>query len=356
MIQPSPERATMMEQVVDVETPEQVVFSYSIAGIGTRAAAVVVDMAIIMAATLVLFVLALALLIAMGTDRRAGVEMITEGWAMALLVVLQFVIMWGYHVGFEGLRDGQTPGKRLLRIRVVRDGGYSVTVGEAAIRNVLRVVDMLPPMTYLVGIIAVLQSRSGKRLGDVVAGTMVVRERVMREQIDQLAPAATEAVSVTAALSEPEFALLERFLARLPSLSGDARSALVHQLTTRFEAQLPADALPGEPALAMLYAQERQARAAGMAARGDVGAARERHAILREGAPRWRQFATSLQRAQTAGLARMSEEQVSQFVAEYRDVATDLARLRTASGSADTDAVFHVSRLVAAGHNLLYRQ
>lgn len=349
--------------MVDVETPEQVVFSYSVAGIGTRAAAAVVDMLITLTGTFLTFLLIVAVLISLrgsvsGSD---ALERLSEGWVLAILLILQFLIMWGYHFVFEGFRDGQTPGKRLLRIRVVRDGGFAVTPQEAGIRNIMRAIDMMPPVTYVVGMIAVALSRSGKRLGDMVAGTMVVRERVMREQLPVARPDEERPVAVTAALSEPEYMLLEQFLSRLGALTGAARAALVGQLTTRFAAHLSHDAGSAEAALSGLYESERRARDAGMAARGDVGAARERHAIVREGAERWQRFSTRLRSAQRLGLRRMSEKEVSEFVAEYREIATDLARLRTATGgggegAAHSDEVFYLSRLVAAGHNLLYHQ
>ncbi|HEY9479112.1 MAG TPA: stage II sporulation protein M, partial [Gemmatimonadaceae bacterium] len=101
---------------------------------------------------------------------------------------------------------------------------------------------------------------------------------------------------------------------------------------------------------------------AGAAPRGATGAERERNAIVARGAERWSAFAAALGDAQRRGLRAMSEKEVSEFVASYREVATDLARLRTASratagGTApDADALFYVSRLVGAGHNLLYRQ
>ncbi len=360
MTQPSPDREPVLDRVVDVETPEQVVFSYSVAGIGTRAAAAVVDFMITLAGAFLTFLLIIAVLVSLrGSTPGSAMERLSEGWVLAILLIVQFLIMWGYHFVFEGFRDGQTPGKRLMRIRVVRDGGFAVTPQEAGIRNIMRAIDMMPPITYVIGMIAVALSRSGKRLGDMVAGTMVVRERVIREHLPVSATDGERPTAVTAALSEPEYLLLEQFLSRLGALTGAARAALVGQLTTRFAAHLSRDAGSPEAALSELYESERRARAAGMAARGDVGAARERHAIIREGAERWQRFAGRLRSAQRIGLRRMSEKEVSEFVAEYREVATDLARLRTATGgegSAHSDAVFHLSRLMAAGHNLLYHQ
>ncbi len=360
MAQPPVDQTQVLDRVVDVETPEQVVFSYSVAGIGTRAAAAVVDMIITVTGTFLTFLLIIAVVVSLrGLAPGSALDRLSEGWVLAILLVLQFLIMWGYHFLFEGFRDGQTPGKRLMRIRVVRDGGFAVTPQEAGIRNIIRVIDMMPPITYVIGMVAVALSRSGKRLGDMVAGTIVVRERVMREHLPVSREDGERSAAVTAALSEQEYMLLEQFLSRLGGLTGAARAALVGQLTTRFASQLSDETGSREAALSALYESERRARAAGMAARGDVGAARERHAIVRDGAERWQRFGARLRLAQQTGLGRMSEKEVSEFVAEYREVATDLARLRTATGgegTANSDAVFHLSRLVAAGHNLLYHQ
>ncbi|MBX6333411.1 MAG: stage II sporulation protein M, partial [Gemmatimonadaceae bacterium] len=98
------------------------------------------------------------------------------------------------------------------------------------------------------------------------------------------------------------------------------------------------------------------ARARGAAARGATGAAREQHALVARNAARWSAFASRLADAQRRGLRAMSEREVSELVAQYRELTTDLARLQTAARGRDVDALFYVSRLVGAGHNLLYRQ
>jgi hypothetical protein len=108
--------------------------------------------------------------------------------------------------------------------------------------------------------------------------------------------------------------------------------------------------------LLRLFERERAARARGVAARGATGAAREEHTIVAQNAARWGAFAQMLAEAQTHGLRSMSESAVSDFVAQYRELTADLARLRTASRGRDSDALFYVSRLVGAGHNLLYQQ
>jgi uncharacterized membrane protein SpoIIM required for sporulation/uncharacterized RDD family membrane protein YckC len=350
-------RALSLEQQVDIETPEQVLFSYTVAGVGSRAAAAMLDYAIMTAVLLAVVVLwswVTSLLFVKGDPTGKA----ASSWAIALLVLFAFALQSGYFMVFESIWDGQTPGKRWVGIRVVQDGGYSVSIGASATRNVMRILDMQPGLMYAVGITSAAISSSGKRLGDMIAGTIVVQEKMVHvAPVPARAAGATDApVPVTAALSDREYEVLERYLARRATLEPDRRRALADQLVSQFRAQLnPQDGSPFAQ-LARLFENERAARARGAAARGTTGAAREHHAIVARNAERWSAFATKLTDAQKRGLRALSEKEASEFVAEYREVATDLARLRTASAGRDTDALFYVSRLVGAGHNLIYRQ
>ena len=347
--------APSYEQTVDVETPELVVLTYSIAGIGSRAMAAITDL-LLVAAAFVLLGIVWALVIAAGGF--AGFDL-SGSWGIALLIIVQFALLWGYYVLFEGLMDGQTPGKRLHRIRVVREGGYSVTFGTSAVRNLIRVIDMQPVFFYLVGMISVLATRRGRRLGDIVAGTIVVREDARSAPASATsAPARATREHATALhtqLSEDEYVVLGRFVERWGTLDGLKRAALAQQLAARFGAALPDDRRPPGQRLIELYERERRARAGGVASRGETGAGRERQALIAAGSPRWNAFASRLAQAQRRGLRSLGENGVREFVAEYRALSADLARLRTASGGRALDELFQLGRLVAGAHNLLYR-
>ncbi len=346
-----------LEQIVEVETPEQVIFAYTVAGVGSRAAAALLDYLLcfgILFAIVLIFFFISALV-----SHQTGAARFIDRWLFAILVLMQFVVMWGYYVVFETMWDGQTPGKRRMGIRVVQDGGYSISFAASAVRNLTRVIDMQPGFFYAVGIISAAVSTSGKRLGDLIAGTFVVHEGI-REIGTPVAAMAATAVSAgamqsTAALSDAEYELLGRFLERRGQLEAERRAQMAAQLVSRFTTRLDPDG-SNLARLARLYESERGARARGVAAKGTKGAAREQHLIVARGSPRWSAFASLLADAQKRGLRRMSENEVSAFVAEYRELATDLARLKTASRGREPDALFYVSRLVAAGHNLLYRQ
>jgi len=338
-----------LEQFVDVETPEQVVFSYTIAGIGSRAAAALIDYAIGLLLSIVLAIGAVPFL------RRSGES---KPWFVALIVLLFFAIFWGYYVLFEGLWDGQTPGKRRVGLRVVRDGGYSITFGASAVRNLVRFIDLQPGGSYGVGILSAVLSGSGKRLGDYAAGTIVVRERAI--SVSSGAPVVpaggpAEHAAATTLLSDDEYALLDRFVARRTSLDADRRAQFAEQLAVRFRDRAPDITGSDGAVLLELFERERSARARGVPGRSNTGAAREQYSIVAEGASRWRDFATMLANAQHRGLGAMSEGEVSAFVARYRELTGDLARLQTAAQGRQIDSVFYLSRLVAGGHNLLYR-
>ena len=176
-----------MEEVqatVDFATPEDVPLRFELAGAGTRILAALVDQLIIvmLEAGLLMFALVIGLLAEEITE--SDVEQWTEqmqggGPTMTLLgisLLLGFVVNFGYYVFMELTTNGQTVGKRMLGIRTIRDGGYGVTFTASLLRNLARLVDMLPN-TYFVGIVAMVAHPREKRIGDMLAGTVVVRER-----------------------------------------------------------------------------------------------------------------------------------------------------------------------------------
>jgi uncharacterized membrane protein SpoIIM required for sporulation/uncharacterized RDD family membrane protein YckC len=342
--------ARPFEQTVDVETPELVMLTYSVAGVGSRVLAGITDLVICILGFVLLSLAVFAVLGATGI--RSDV---TGSWGIALVVLAQFAVLWGYYVLFEGLMDGQTPGKRIHRLRVVADGGYSVTLGVSAVRNLVRVIDMQPVFFYLVGMTSVLLTRRGRRLGDLVAGTIVVREDAQAPRAVQRARAPGGSAALHTALSEDEFALLARLVERWSTLATSRRDRLVAQLAARFANVLPEDGRPPAPRLLELHERERQARGRGVASRGEVGAGRERQALIAVGQPQWASFAARLAAAQKRGLRSLGEKGVRDFVRDYRALAADLARLRTASGGRSLDELFYLGRLVAGAHNLLYR-
>ena len=147
-----------------VATPERVSFEYQVAGLGTRGIAQILDLLILAGVLLGLLFVA----IAMG---QVGLDTI----AYLLAILGSFVIVFGYFWTCEAFWSGQTIGKRVFRLRAVGDRGEPMTFFQAGIRNVVRIVDFLP-YAYGVGLVVLFINGKGKRLGDLAAGTIVVKD------------------------------------------------------------------------------------------------------------------------------------------------------------------------------------
>lgn len=153
-----------------VETPEVVLIEYAVAGAGSRCMAAVIDTLLIL-----LLQLALGLMIVMLTSLAGiGIEALDE-LALAAWALVGFGLIWGFYLAFELLWSGQTPGKRLFGLRVIREGGRPLDFSASAIRNLVRAVDFLP-FGYGVGLLTMVADRWSRRPGDLAAGTLVVRE------------------------------------------------------------------------------------------------------------------------------------------------------------------------------------
>jgi uncharacterized RDD family membrane protein YckC len=167
------------DEFLIIDTPENVVFGYEVAGIGSRFLAAFVDSLLI--GGLVLLVFLTAGMVLSVLDIFAGLAETSEraaGFILALSALLTFAFVWGYYVFFELLWNGQSPGKRWVGLRVLGTQGQPVGVSEAVIRNLIRLIDLLPG-TYAVGIITMFVNDQSRRLGDFAAGTLVVYDRGM---------------------------------------------------------------------------------------------------------------------------------------------------------------------------------
>lgn len=177
-----------------IETPERVELRYAVASIGNRFLAAFID-------HLIQLVAIVAFGLITGIMSSWAVFSSSSVWGAAMLVLAVFGVYWGYFVFFETLWSGQTPGKRIMKLRVVREDGRPVRFFEVFVRNLLRlVVDFQPLPSYAVGVVSIVFSPNSKRIGDFVAGTVVVKERATE------APSLEEIV----AFAEVESADLER--------------------------------------------------------------------------------------------------------------------------------------------------
>ena len=212
------------EEILIIETPERVPLHFALASIGNRFLACAVDH-LIQATTLILVYIGFVIIADLASFGATLLE--APKWVLAVLVIFVFLIISGYFVFFEWLWNGQTPGKRWLKLRVIREDGRPITFFEAAMRNLLRTFDMMPAPFYSIGLISVFVTDKDQRAGDLIAGTVVVREREAEAPtFDQVfaAPVSDSAyrrsfkpIPFTADLStlkESEIEVVETFLRR----------------------------------------------------------------------------------------------------------------------------------------------
>lgn len=215
-----------------IETPENVELQRSLAGIGTRFIAGLLDNLIIFASLLVVALIGiLAGAWGMGKHPELG------GAVIWLLMVVFFLIYWGYFVFFEMVTNGQSPGKKSQRIRVVKDGGGAITFVDIAIRNLLRPVDFIG--LYAVAGLCMFLTRKSQRLGDLAAGTLVVSEAVSdysaksdkrRKAVGRWEDEATAEVLRATQLTPEEYHALTSYWRRRSELTVAARHRLLDRL------------------------------------------------------------------------------------------------------------------------------
>jgi uncharacterized RDD family membrane protein YckC len=211
------------EDRLSITTAEGVDVELTLAGLGSRFAAALVD-AVIQTVLLVALV-----------GVFAGFGWL-GGWGAAAYAVASFLVLFGYDVAFEVLASGRTLGKRWNGLRVVLVGGYPIGFTASAIRNLLRLVDFLPS-AYLVGCASILVTARNQRLGDLAAGTLVVRERRGTTEPPPLLTAPAEASPHAgwdvSGITAGELATVRSFLERRDTIDLTARRQLGHTLAER---------------------------------------------------------------------------------------------------------------------------
>lgn len=226
----------MTEETLIIETPEHVELQFALATVGNRFLACAIDHLIQVVTLVLTYILFYNLSAGMRGFESRITTRIEEGnlWLAAVLILALFVIIFGYFVIFETVWSGQTPGKRWLKLRVIQEDGRPISFFAALTRNLLRGADIQPVPFYSLGILFVFGSAQSKRLGDFVAGTVVVKERATEapsfdevfesEVIDSAMRRVAEPVPFTGdvrVIEPPEIAVVESFLRRryaLPDL------------------------------------------------------------------------------------------------------------------------------------------
>jgi uncharacterized RDD family membrane protein YckC len=236
---------TALDERLSIDTPENVVFNYEVAGLVTRGLAAFVDSLIITITQ------ALVLGITLGFTGIPSIDdSAIQSWMIALLGFLGFVMLWGYYIFFDLRWNGQSPGKRWLGLRVVCANGTPISLTESLIRNLVRLIDFLP-LYYGAGIVMMFVDDKMRRLGDMAAHTLVVRDQKeislesLKGNSSSISPSISHLAKEVrvARLTSQDIQLMEDYFARRYSLPSKVRSELrqhiLHILLTRLD--LPAD-------------------------------------------------------------------------------------------------------------------
>jgi uncharacterized RDD family membrane protein YckC len=222
-----------MDRTLDVRTPESIEFSYDLAGVGSRFLAVMIDLAVQIAVVALAATIFARILPAHHAASR-------DALTIAVAIAFVFLVFFGYFIVFEALWNGQTPGKKALGLRVVRDGGFPLDWGASLIRNLVRVVEAAAGF-YAISAIVALLSPENRRVGDFAAGTLVVRISRIDEAESLLEQLRAPVYASTAFVSGEERALIRRFLERREGIVYERRATIAHQLAERVRPRVPAE-------------------------------------------------------------------------------------------------------------------
>lgn len=269
-VRPDPENPDQL----NIDTPELVSIEMPLAGIGSRFIALLVDYLIWGAGFT-----ALALLLSVILPSIVVFSRISAQWAFALVVFFFFLVNWGYFTLFEAFWNGRTPGKRVARIRVIQRSGRAIGLFESMARNLVRYIDQLPGF-YAVGVITMFVTRQHQRLGDLAAGTLVVRDReeqspvwgesgartftapVFASTVRQPEPHAGLTLPATgiSRLSTADLGVLESFFSRRLDMSMETRERIAQRIAAAIQAKSGLELPEGISVETFLEATARQLR------------------------------------------------------------------------------------------------
>ncbi len=335
---------------IRIETPENVCFTYPAAGVGMRAVAYFIDLCI-----KVLPIVAITISLSLA-DRLLDLISVPS-LVLAGLILLIFISQWCYDVFFETFWNGAPPGKRALGIRVVMDNGCPVTFTASAVRNLLRTFDFLP-VFYGIGTVAAFASARDKRIGDMAAGTIVVRDEpfdlAYLSTIEISAARAVDEPAARASLNPAEIDLITRYLKRRPLFDNATRTDLEGKIFERVSRKVhdPSGVLKKllatgrtERYLASLLALSGRT----LPRRGNVGMAD----FVSRNRPHWQRLAEMVSNINKHGLRSLSVEELQDTTRLYRALAGHLAYAQTFF--AGTELTRILDALLARSHNHIYR-
>lgn len=241
-----------------IDTPEQVSIRFPVAGLGSRFLAILADTVLQIIAYALLILLVVLIISSAPKDAGGALLRIGEKWLVAAFILIHFAMYWGYFTLFETFWNGQTPGKKLCKIRVIQMSGRQITFFEAMTRNLIRIADMFPG-PYLVGIVTMLCNRRHQRLGDLAASTLVVHERPGDEPVFSAASRTITAAAFETAPPEPSFhhidepalpadavarltsddlTVIDRFFSRILDMELDTRARIAERLAAQMSGKM----------------------------------------------------------------------------------------------------------------------
>ena len=252
----------LQDDQLQIDTPEQIALELPLAGIGSRFLGLVID-------TLIQFVLYLIGAVAVGFSAALGgavgisryLRWIPVSWAPAIAILFMFSVYWGYFAFFEIIWKGQTPGKRLAKIRVIKESGRPINAYEAIARNLLRAIDGLPGM-YGVGIVCMMLNSQNRRLGDYVAGTVVVHDKRTEEVKPEWNTVMEPAVAnpQLSFVTSEELVLIETYLHRRVDMDLILRDQVAYKIASRITEKTGLQRGPNQSLDDFLEASARQIR------------------------------------------------------------------------------------------------
>jgi len=248
---------------LNIATPELVAIEFPLAGLGSRFVAILLDY-LLQALTVFFFILVLVVLLPgqAGSNVAQAGNSLSDKWTIAILIAVPFLLVWGYFTLFEAFWRGQTPGKRIMRIRVIQQTGRPISLLESMGRNLLRLVDWLPAF-YFVGVVSLFVTRRQQRLGDLISGTLVVHERPLETPLESIGSSRTftlAAVSpgvvhapresklpadAVARLTMADLQALEQYLARRLDVPTATRGALANKIAQSIAVKMNYSIPPG---------------------------------------------------------------------------------------------------------------
>ena len=243
--------AMSLFNTIKIETPESVELEFALAGVGSRAVALIIDYVILSFSLLLIFWFSIYVLSQLSQlEMWASVDTATiQLWVLAIAGLILFAVYIGYFVGFETAWYGQTPGKRYAKIRVIQDDAQPVRIFQTTLRSLLRPVDDI----MFIGFFCILFTRKEKRLGDWLAGTLVVQ--IDPDNTKKQITTSAEAKAMGATLIEvmefdrvspDDFATVRSYLQRRPMLTAIARKEVSLQLARQMKDKVKLETLPTE--------------------------------------------------------------------------------------------------------------